>query len=47
MFPVLSPSAIPLVKAGFFIIAPFDEVRTNHELEIARTTSSVDEIIIL
>lgn len=43
----LLPTFIPLIEARFFIVAPFNVVGTNHELEIALTARSVDNVIVL
>ena len=48
-FPLISqpPAAIPLVKASFFVIAPLDIVRREHELEIALIAGLVHYVIVL
>ena len=42
-----TPTFIPFVEAKFFIVAPFDEVRTNHELKITLTTELMNDVVIL
>ena len=44
---MFSPAAIPFVEAVFFVIAPFDEVRANHELKIALTARLMNDVIVL
>ena len=42
-----TPTVIPFVKAVFFVIAPFDVVRANHELKKAVTASLMNDVIVL
>ena len=42
-----SPAIIPFIEASLFIVAPFDEVRREHEFEIPLTAFAMNDVIIL
>lgn len=42
-----SPAIIPFIEARLVIIAPFNEVRREHELEKTLMTSGVNDVIVL